>query len=190
MNERDDVLEIALRRQRLGHHGHLPAGRILRIGASHTVAEVRELSPHIRSVESRQSRRIQRRIPFGRSAMASPALALVEIVSIVQVAGRGCGIDRLWQARDITGNLGNGCVVGEHRRRTSLHLSTEYIGFVGAATAIPEVTQLTLDVCRVLAGDGGRVERCVAFTFAAVACDTRCVQLFAIGGDSTRSVDK
>ena len=57
--------------------------------AAHAVAEVRELPLDIGGVEARESRCLQRRITFGLAAMACTALALVEVVAVVQVAARG-----------------------------------------------------------------------------------------------------
>ena len=88
-------------------------GISLRIRAAHAVAEVRELPLYIGGVETRESRRLQRRISFGLAAMASTAFALIEIVAVAQVAARGRCIDSLRKARDIARDLRDGRVVAE-----------------------------------------------------------------------------
>src|SRR6185436_2044016 len=89
VNERDDIIEVALGRKRPGDHGHLPAARVLRIGAAYPVAEMRELPLDVSGVEAREARCIQHRISLGLAAMAGAALAVIEIAALVQVARRG-----------------------------------------------------------------------------------------------------
>src|SRR6188508_1723776 len=105
MDERDDIVEVAFGRYGLGHHGHLPAGNVLLVGAAHGIAEMRELPLQVGGVEAHEPRRVERRNTFGAHAMAGAALALVEIVAVVQVAGGGSRRDGLRLRGDPGGDL-------------------------------------------------------------------------------------
>src|SRR5688572_23399552 len=114
--------------------------------------------------------------------MACAARAVVEVVAVVQVAARGRCTHSLRKTRDITGQLRDGRFVSE-RRRNGSHLGSERVGLVLAATITSVVAQLTIDVCRILAGDGGCTERRDSLALAPMASDARCEQFRAISGE-------